>query len=53
MKLRTNYQQYYGWNGEISHATDGLTYGGKRIYCGQCNKDVTEYAEALIAKEAK
>lgn len=48
-KLRTNYQQYYTWDGSPSHATDGLTYGGKRQYCGECNKDVT----ALIAGEAK
>lgn len=39
-----SYQQHFQSDGEVSHASDGnyIRRGGKRKYCCECSKDITE-----------
>lgn len=41
-KVRTSYRQYYNPNGEGSNTSEGVTHGGTRKYCFDCNRDITD-----------
>jgi hypothetical protein len=43
-RRQQSYKQYYVANGDPSHASDGegVGRGGRRKYCYECNRDITD-----------
>lgn len=47
-KLRQAYDQYYAPLGTASHCVEQNTHGGKRKYCAECCRDITQCVEMIL-----